>query len=881
MNRDKTILLVEDEAFISSKLMQSLIKFGYTAVSVNSGEGAIKICSENEAVSLILMDIDLGEGIGGAETAKEIQKYRNIPVIFLTAHEGQQMVERVQGIIHYGYVIKSSKDFVLKSSIDMAFELFKASDRAKINEKNYHEIFDSSSDALFIHDMLNGAILDVNKKMLNMYGYKDKNELLNGKNKDLWVVDKDNIQESGESLIQTYFESGKKSCEMIARRKNGDTFWAEIFLSSVKIEGVDRILASVRDISKRKRFEKNHIESEARFKSIIELAPDAILFGTSEGIVTGVNERACELTGYARDEFAGKNIKFLFSEEESIRVPLRYDLLKQGLTVYNERYLVKKDGSVIFIGMNTKMMPDGTYQAFIRDISERKLYEDNLAAERERLSVTLRSIGDGVITTDDKCSIVIMNRVAEELTGWSVNDVDGIPFNTVFNIIDESTRMQCENPAFKVIKNGISTEAENHTILLSKNGTERVISHNGAQIRDNNNNVIGAVIVFRDMTEKIKLLDAVQQTDRLNSLGVLAGGIAHDFNNLLSGIFGYIEIARLKCSSDEKVLQYLDKAFDIFNRGRELTQQLLTFSKGGVPVRKTGNIGMLVNDIAALALSGSDISCEFFIEKNLSQCDYDKNQIAQVIDNIIVNAIQAMPAGGKITIKGENVNFNHNANPLLKKGDYVKLSISDTGTGIHPDHLKRIFDPFFTTRQQGNGLGLATCYSIIKKHDGLIEAESVPGRGSVFHIYLPASSGEISENQKPAIYSQRVPGKILIMDDEEFIREISGEMLALAGYTTIDASNGEEALKLIESAAEKGEPFDGAILDLTIPGGMGGKDTLVEIRKKYPSMPVYASSGFSEDPVISRPEDFGFNGSISKPYRQEQLVRLLNGGESK
>ncbi len=1047
MDKNKTILLVEDEAVISLTLSQSVRNFGYNVIIANTGEKAVKACLENDEINFVLMDLDLGTGMSGSRAAMEILKIRNIPVIFLTAYSGRQMVESVTGIQHYGYVLKGSGDYLLKSSIDLAFRHFEALEKVKASEKNYHEIFDSSGDALFIHDGVTGALLDVNKTMLQLYGYNDKEEVLNGNSDDLGVFEEKDPARRNMDLVRYSFESGKRTFEWRARKKNGEMFWTDVSLSRIKIDGADRIIASIRDITERKHTEeilklnearleamlhlsqqnylsdgelalmvmeecvkltrsdigyiafvnedetvmtmyawsekameicrvkdkpleyplestglwgeavrqrraivtndydapdekkkgipeghvpiKRHmnvpifdgdkivavagvgnkqaeydetdvrqltllmegmwriikrsqaerklIESEARFKSILELAPDAFLLGSPAGIIIEANKRASEISGFSYDELIGKSIQVLFSEEENKRVPFRYDLLKQGLVVHSERVLTRKDGSSVFVEMNTKMMPDGTYQSFIRDISRRKTAEDRLAAEKERLAVTLRSIGDGVITTDMFCNIMIMNKVAEDLTGWRQDEAEGKPLSAVFNIINEATRMKCGNPAEKVLETGIITELENHTLLISRDGTERIIADSGAPIQDNNSRIVGVVIVFRDMTEKIKLLDAVQQTDRLNSLGVLAGGIAHDFNNLLSGIFGYIEMARLKNTNDKSVSDYLDKAFTVFNRARDLTQQLLTFSKGGMPVCKTGNIGLLIKDSAAFALSGSNITCEYIIDEDLRLCDFDENQMSQVIDNIVINAKQAMPVGGKIVISAKNCFLKHQKNPFLKSGNYIRISISDTGIGIQPDHLKSIFDPFFTTKHQGNGLGLATCYSIIKKHDGYIDVESTPGKGSVFHILLPASEKEIAREARPSSPPGTGSGKILVMDDEVFIREISSKMLQLSGYSTVEACDGEEALSLIAEAEARGEPFDGVILDLTIPGGMGGKETLVRIRKNYPDMPVFASSGFSEDPVISNPKEFGFTGSIRKPYRKDELAAMLNG----
>ncbi len=876
MDNRKTVLLVEDEAVISLMMSESVKKFGYNVLHVNSGEKAIRLCTENDAIDLILMDLDLGRGIQGPEAAREILRIKNIPIVFLTAHSGQVMVESVLGIQHFGYVIKNSGEYLLKSSIEMALQLFNALERVKAGEKNYHEIFDCSNDALFIHDNITGKILDVNKTMLTMYGYSSKYEVLNTDSDDFGAYGEGYTSKKGIGLVFRTLESGHNIFEWRARRKNGEIFWAEVSLTRIKISGVDRIIAAVRDISRRKEYEQKLIESESRFKSIIELAPDAILLGNPEGVIIGANERASEITGYSSDELIGTKIQAWFSEEELKRAPFRFDLLKQGLVVRTDRNLIRKNGMEVFIEMNSKMMPDGSYQTFIRDMSERKLAEDKLAAEKERLAVTLRSIGDGVITTDMFCNVVIMNKVAEDLTGWRQQEAEGRPLPDVFSIMDESSRTQCDNPALKVLETGEIKEFETGTVLVSRDGTERIISDSGAPIRDNNNSVIGVVIVFRDMTEKRKLFEAVQQADRLNSLGVLAGGIAHDFNNLLNGIFGYVEMARLKNTGNDEVSAYLDKTFTVFNRAKDLTQQLLTFSKGGMPNRKTGNIGPLIRDNVSFALSGSNITCEYYIDDNLPLCDFDENQIAQVIDNIVINAVQAMPAGGKLVISAKPVLLDRSTGQVFKGGSCIRISIADTGIGIPHDLIKRIFDPFFTTKQQGNGLGLATCYSIIRNHEGFIDAESVPGKGSVFNIFLPVSEKKGDYGIKTA--PVRVPGtgKILIMDDEEFIRDISSDMLKMEGYSTVEASDGVEALKLLSEAEKNGEVFDGAILDLTIPGGMGGQATLNEIRKRYPGMPVFASSGFSESPVISNPGDFGFTASIRKPYRREELMELLN-----
>jgi PAS domain S-box-containing protein len=499
-----------------------------------------------------------------------------------------------------------------------------------------------------------------------------------------------------------------------------------------------------------------------------------------------------------------------------------------------------------------------------------------VASEKERLAVTLRSIGDGVITTDTLGNIVIVNKVAERLCGWNQDEAQGKPITSVFIIINENTRKPYENPIEKVISTGLCVESTNDTLLISREENERIIAYSSAPIKDNVGKTIGAVLVFRDITEKQKMIDNMQRIDKLDSIGVLAGGIAHDFNNLLGGIFAYMEMAREESAADKTVSKYLDKALSVFERAKDLTQQLLTFSKGGAPKRKTGQLGPLVKENAAFVLSGSNIRCDFNIAQDLRLCDFDENQIGQVIDNVIINAQQAMPVGGTITVSVNNISIIDGENPALKGGNYVEVSIADTGIGIPHDLLKRIFDPFFTTKQKGNGLGLATCFSIVQKHEGCIEVESVLGKGSVFHIFLPASQKGTLQNSTQSHSQHRGTGSILVMDDEDFMREIVGEMLTTMGYTLIKAKEGEEALRLCAEARKNGKPLIGALFDLTVPGGMGGKEAIVELRKDFPDLPVFASSGFSEDPIMARPAEFGFTDSIRKPFKKGDLAEMLN-----
>jgi PAS domain S-box-containing protein len=508
-----------------------------------------------------------------------------------------------------------------------------------------------------------------------------------------------------------------------------------------------------------------------------------------------------------------------------------------------------------------------------RDITERKQAEIAVAAEKERLAVTLRSIGDAVIATDVRGDIVLMNKVAEDLTGWPLTEATGKPLSDVFNVVNEMTREHLENPVEKVLLSGKIIELANHTLLISHDGTERVIADSGAPIKDGNNKIIGVVLVFRDITEKQKFMDTIQRTAKLDSLGILAGGIAHDFNNLLTGIYGYMDLARV-ASTDARISEYLEAMLSTMKRAKALTLQLLTFAKGGSPVQKITPLPPFIKETAQFALSGSNISCRFSLAENLRPCNIDKDQIAQVIDNIVINAQQAMPDGGSIEIGAMNISFAENEHPPLARGDYVKVSIKDSGIGIPKKIMPRIFDPFYTTKIKGHGLGLATCFSIINRHGGCIDVESQPGKGSTFHVYLPASLGAAAAKDA-TVSMHKGSGTIIVMDDEAVLRDTFRQMLELMGYTVICKHDGKEAVDFFMSETPK-RRFAAMIFDLTVPGGMGGLEAVTEIRKSDKEIPIFVSSGYAENSVMKNPVEYGFTASISKPFTLADLSETLN-----
>ena len=521
---------------------------------------------------------------------------------------------------------------------------------------------------------------------------------------------------------------------------------------------------------------------------------------------------------------------------------------------------------------------------YVRDITARKLAQEELAKEKERLAVTLRSIGEGVITTDTQGKIVLLNKAAEELTGWSQSEAAGRSIQETFRIIDEPSRQPLPDLTPTVIAAGGTLSITENTILIARDESERIVSYSVAPIKDENGHTVGVVLVFRDVTEKRRMQEDLARTEKLESLGILVGGIAHDFNNILTAIMGNISLVKMNLDENNELCKRLTEAERASMRAQELTQQLLTFSKGGVPVRRTASINDIVRETAEFALRGSNVKCKFDLPDDLQPAEIDEGQISQVINNLIINADQAMPQGGAIEISAENMVVRPEDLLPVKCGNYIKIKVSDQGIGIPEPYIRKIFDPFFTTKQKGSGLGLATTYSIIKRHEGHIEVESEVGVGSTFHVYLPASGKKLSTQRKSEEAAIPGSGRVLIMDDEETIRMVAGIALSNLGYSVQTACDGNAAIELYRQAMESGRPFDAVIIDLTIPGGMGGKETIAGLTQIDPEVKAIVSSGYSNDPIMAEYWKHGFKGFVPKPYKVQQLSKALHellSGKSK
>lgn len=488
----------------------------------------------------------------------------------------------------------------------------------------------------------------------------------------------------------------------------------------------------------------------------------------------------------------------------------------------------------------------------------------SLASEKRKIETTLSSLGEGVITVDREERIVLMNHAAEKLTGWNREDAFGRPARDVYVVRGEPDRAGGDAPS--------------RCALVPREGAERTVEEIRSPIRDEEIGDTGAVIVFRDVTEKTKLEMEVLRGRQLESIGVLAAGIAHDFNNFLTGILGNISLARYHAAGNAKVLERLAESEKASFGARDLVQKLLVFSKGGKPSRKTVDLVRIVTDASDLATRGTGVRFVLKTPQPVWRATADPNQMTQVASNIVINSVQSIAGSGNIAIALKNAEIGNNQVPGLPAGRYVAVRIEDDGPGIHGEAIDRIFEPYFTTREKGSGLGLATCYNIVKAHDGNIFVESSPGKGTAFTFYIPAAPDREEEDAEPARTEEapeKLHGRILVMDDEEFIRQFLMNTLSQFGCSVTLCADGEEAIRRYGEEADAGRRFDAVIMDLTIPGGMGGKEAAKRILSRYPDACLIVSSGYSNDPVLSNPEKFGFRAVVAKPYRIEDLLRVI------
>ena len=493
-----------------------------------------------------------------------------------------------------------------------------------------------------------------------------------------------------------------------------------------------------------------------------------------------------------------------------------------------------------------------------------------LQQKSEELQIMLDASPAMIFYMDRDNRYVRVNKAFAELAGCPLRSIIGKTDRELFGEEDS----EFLKDVLKVIRSGKPILNHLETIKTKKGLRDLLV--NKIPYRNIDGETIGIIGFALDVTERRRLEEEHSKASKLESLGLLAGGIAHDFNNILTAVLGNISLGQTLVKKDEEIYRRLKEAESACLRAKDLTYQLLTFSVGGAPRKKSTSLRDLIRDSTLFSLSGSNVRCEFTFADNLWQAEVDENQISRVINNLVINANQAMAEGGTIQVRAENVIVRAQDALPLPSGKYLKISIVDHGHGISEENLPKIFDPYFTTKETGSGLGVTTAWSIVKRHGGHLGVISKAGAGTTFDIYLPASDGPPPKKEQAGRTGEAGQARVLVMDDETIVRNVAGKLLEHLGHQVEYASHGQEVIERFLEAEKTGQPFDLVILDLTIPGGMGGKITIEKLLEIDPKVKAIVSSGYSNDPVLANFKEYGFRGAVIKPYNIEEFSNVLN-----
>jgi len=756
-------------------------------------------------------------------------------------------------------------------------------------EKVYKLLADNMTDSVWL----------MNLELLPVYISPSNSRLRGYSNEELLSLPlENNLTPESLAIAKETFSEAKKQVEQGPKdlpinrtlelefcRKDGSAFWAECHFTLIRDENGEpqSILSQGRDITESKKAKEDLASSESRFRNLLDQAEEGIVIIQDERLKF-INRKAAEIAGYGREELIEMNFLELFSGPDIAATKQYHEKIVAGDDVTHrlESRFIDGRGRVHWIslsGMATEWGNQPAFMYYVQDISESRKAAERLRASEWRFNEFFKHATNYCYLISAEGNILDLNKSALDVLGYSSKaEVIGKPALTT--IFPAQSRERAKMLLIRWAETGV---LENEEIAIAgKTGEQLEVMLSASAVRDDDGHLLHSILIQTDVTEHKRLLEEQTRLAKLTSVGTLAGGIAHDFNNILGAVLGNISLAMREIPHSNVGLDLLHEAENALLRATDLTRQLLTFTKGGAPVKKPATLKRLVREVATFAVSGSNTRCEFFFADDLWPADIDEGQISQVISNMVINAAQAMPAGGLIQFKTENITLSSNLSASravpLPDGNYVSITVKDNGTGIPAENINRIFDPYYTTKPDGIGLGLATCYSIIKQHGGHISVASIPGRGTKFYIYLPACPGAITHDPgssagKTCLFN----GRVLVLDDEAALRQMTANMLLHLGFEHVDtASTGQETVEMYNDAFKSGQPFDLVILDLTIPGGMGGKETFEKLREIDPGVIAIISSGYANEPIMAEYGKHGFKGVISKPYTLEQFKNTLS-----
>ncbi len=789
------------------------------------------------------------------------------------------------------------------------------------SEKKFRSYIENAPNGIFIANE-KGEYLEVNQSACNITGY-NKKELLTLTIADL--IQKEYL-EHAENHFRTLVEKGSSKGEMGYLTKTGEKrFWS---IEAVKLSNT-RLLGFVKDITERKKAEEklnvlnqqleannqqliateqqlrasnqqldamnqqleatnqqlieNTLalkESENRFRTIFENAPIMIDSFDKNGKCLLWNKECERVHGYTIEEINQTDDPItLFYPDKKYREKVFNSIINNPDKKFREWQVQAKDGKTIPVTWANFKISDNEVICIGIDLTENKKREKALKKSEETYRLFAENSLDVIWSTDKNYNMTFVNKAIFQLLGYTPEEVLAMHPNQYTTPESFDKIAIVAEKLLSKFELGEIGQEQIEVQQVKKDGSIIDVEFTCNILRNDKGEFIGFQGRSIDITRRNEIEKELLKMDKLKSIGTLAGGIAHDFNNILSGIFGYVSLALMKLDKDHPSHQYLAETEKSLDRATKLTGQLLTFSKGGTPIKTNVNLNRIIKETVIFDLSGSNVKPVFNFAENLHNAKVDEGQIQQVFSNLTINANQASPDGGNLYISIIKVFVRNGEISDLKSGEYLKITVQDEGTGIPQKNIDKIFDPYFTTKATGNGLGLTTTYSIIKKHKGHLEIDSKLGKGTKFTIYLPASKNEeiINEEISEIIVTPKNRSlKILIMDDEKPIREISSQMLEMLGYKADSVADGKQAITKYKEAIEQKNPFDLIIMDLTIPGGMGGKETVKKILEIDNNAKVIVSSGYSSGAELADYKSYGFIERIDKPYTMPKLKEVLH-----
>ncbi|MHB8107086.1 MAG: PAS domain-containing protein [Candidatus Cryosericum sp.] len=658
------------------------------------------------------------------------------------------------------------------------------------------------------------------------------------------------------------------------RMRCTDGTWRTILESSQaildKAGHVVKWIGATVDITNRVAVENHLRDSEARMRALFAAMNDVIVIMDRSGrcievVPTGASPP------YSPESLLGRSAGEAFTAEAADAVVAQVQRALSERVTTETQFSQNIAGSRYWLEVHISPLTDEQVLLVSHDATARHDAQEAARMESSKAETYFNMSGAIMEVLDTDLHLVRLNQTGYDFFGYTPDEIVGKDW------LDIRLPERERDRAKVFLRGELAGQPIPEHIdgpVITRNGEERIISWHDSLLRDAEGRVTGLISSGVDITHTVQLEHELQRMDKLESLGTLAGGIAHDFNNMMTGIVGNINLARIE-DNVARSRELLEEAEREVLQARGLTQQLLTFAKGGAPVRSVHDLAQILRETVSFALRGSDVSACFDLPADLYWASVDKGQITQVFSNIIINADEAMPAGGTVSVVGRNVTLDDGAYPDLVPGNYVRIDVSDTGIGIAETDLRKVFDPFFSTKRRGSGLGLATSYAIIHKHDGYIGVVSTPGTGTTFSILLPAAPAGPPREFPEAVSRFNGHGRVLVMDDEPAVRQVAVAMLNKLGYEAEAVPDGASALRMDAEARAAKRPFSIILMDLTIPGGMGGQEAAARLHENQTPAQLIASSGYANDPVMAQYRMYHFDGVLAKPYNFAELTSVL------